>query len=182
MNLILLPSEGFRSREAASFFSQMEDQAQRLLESVKDITPQELEWQPARGMNTIGMLLAHVALGEGVWTQRALLGLTEIDLKPAIGLALEDNGIPLAADDEPPAGLKGKTLADYEAYLARARAYFRDAAVALTEADLDREITITRRSGGPNVMNFRWVLYHVLEHFAGHLGQILLLRHLYRAR
>ncbi len=26
----------------------------------------------------------------------------------------------------------------------------------------------------------RWVLYHMLEHFSGHYGQILLLRHLYR--
>jgi hypothetical protein len=28
----------------------------------------------------------------------------------------------------------------------------------------------------------RWVLYHMLEHFSGHYGQILLLRHQYRDR
>jgi hypothetical protein len=28
----------------------------------------------------------------------------------------------------------------------------------------------------------RWILYHLLEHQAGHYGQILLLRHQYRDR
>jgi hypothetical protein len=28
----------------------------------------------------------------------------------------------------------------------------------------------------------RWILYHLLEHQAGHYGQILLLRHWYRDR
>jgi hypothetical protein len=32
------------------------------------------------------------------------------------------------------------------------------------------------------VVTLRWTLYHMLEHLAGHYGQILLLRHQYRAR
>jgi uncharacterized damage-inducible protein DinB len=159
----------------------MEDQRSRLLDAVKGISSRELEWQAAPGMNSIGMLLAHLAIGEALWTQRALLGLTEADLKPAIGLSREDDGIPLAVDGRPPGGLDDKTLADYEGHLSRARACLREAATPLTDADMDRGIALTRR-GATYTMNIRWVLYHLLEHFAGHFGQILLLRHLYRAR
>jgi len=31
------------------------------------------------------------------------------------------------------------------------------------------------------IMGVRWVLYHMHEHFAGHRGQIQMLRHLYAA-
>jgi len=67
----LRPAEGFRSREAASFYTQLEDQARILHESIQGMTPQELEWQPERGMNTIGMLLAHNAIVDVFWTQIA---------------------------------------------------------------------------------------------------------------
>jgi uncharacterized damage-inducible protein DinB len=169
-------ADGFGSQEAASFFAQMEDQSARLRESLRGISTAELEWQPAPGMNTIGMLLAHIAIGEVLWAQRALLGL-EMDIQGVLGLARADDGMPLAPDGEPPAALRGRTLAEYEATLAKARACWRAAAAQLSDADLDREITLTRRDGQAT-MNLRWVLYHVLEHFAGHYGQILLLRHL----
>jgi len=31
------------------------------------------------------------------------------------------------------------------------------------------------------VLSVRWAMYHVLEHYAGHRGQVQLLRHLYSA-
>lgn len=175
------PAEGFRSREAASFYSQLQDQTRVLLESVRGITAQELEWQPERGTNTIGMLLAHNAVAEVQWTQVALLGMTEPDCMIAIGISIDDDGMPIAPDAAAPAALKGKPLAYYEDLLARARAYFKDAAVQVTDADMDKEITRPRPDGSKRVLNVRWALYHAHEHFAGHRGQIQLLRHLYRA-
>ena len=177
----ILPAEGFCSREAASSFSQLEDQSKRLLESVRGITSEELEWQPAPGMNTIGMLMAHFAIAEVLWTEKVLLGKKEVDTKAVIGLALHDDGIPLAPDGKPPALLKGKSLAEYEATLAKARAYYREAVSKLSDEDAGRQVTFTRFTGASCTVNIRWVMYHVLEHFAGHFGQVLLLRHLYRA-
>ena len=52
---LIHPSEGFRSREAASFIAQMDDQSRRLGEALQGISPQELEWQAAPGMNTVGI-------------------------------------------------------------------------------------------------------------------------------
>src|SRR5437660_5503239 len=123
------PAEDFRSREAAGFFAQLEDQSRILLETVRDATPRELEWQAERGMNTIGMLLAHNAVAETLWTQVALLGMKDYDLKPVLGIDADDDGLPLAPDAGPPANLAGKPLAWFEDLLARSRAYLREAAL-----------------------------------------------------
>jgi hypothetical protein len=55
---------GFRSKEAASCFAQLDDQSARLTEDTRQLTPEAIAWQPAPGMNTIGMLLAHIAIVE----------------------------------------------------------------------------------------------------------------------
>jgi uncharacterized damage-inducible protein DinB len=178
---LIHPAEGFRSREAASFLAQMEDQSRRLGEALRGITTQELEWQPAPGMNTVGMLLAHIAVAEVAWAQLALRGIEKVETESVLGIGQDDDGMPLPEDASPPPSVKGKDLAYYEGLLSKARAYFKDGAAKVTEADLDREITRTRPDGTVRVINVRWGIYHVLEHFAGHFGQILLLRHLYRA-
>jgi len=178
---ILRSAEGFRSREAGSFYSQLEDQTRILLETVKSITPQELEWQAEHGMNTIGMLLAHNAIVDVFWTQLAIFGLTEHDSMPALGIGMDDDGMPLAPDAGPPDNLRGKPLAYYEDLISRARVYVKDASSKLTDADMEKETTRERPDGGRRILNVRWAMYHILEHFAGHRGQIQLLRHLYHA-
>ena len=178
---LLRPAEGFRSREAASFYAQLEDQARILRESVQGITPPELEWQPERGMNTVGMLLAHNAIVDVFWTQLAILGITDTDSLPAIGISMDDDGMPLAPDAEGPANLKGKPVAFYEDLLARGRAYVREAWAKVSDAEMDKQITRERPDGSKRVLSVRWAMYHILEHYAGHRGQVQLLRHLYRA-
>jgi uncharacterized damage-inducible protein DinB len=181
LHSFIRPPEGFRSREAGIFFAQLEDQTRILLETVRDITPQELEWQPERGTNTIGMLLAHNAVAETLWTQVALLGMKEFDCTIPLGIDCDDDGLPIAPGAEPPANLEGKPLAYYEDLLARARAYFKEAAIRLTDADMEKEVVRRRDDGSQRTFNLRWALYHMHEHFAGHRGQIQSLRHLYAA-
>jgi hypothetical protein len=178
---LLRPAEGFRSREAASFYAQLEDQARILRESVEGMTPQELEWQPERGMNTVGMLLAHNAIVDVFWTQLAILGIVETDSMPALGISMDDDGMPLAPDAEGPANLKGKPLAYYEDLLARGRAFVKEAWAKVSDADMDKQITRERPDGSKRVLSVRWAMYHILEHYAGHRGQVQLLRHLYRS-
>ena len=177
----LRPPEGFRSREAALFFEQLEDQTRILLETVNDITPQELEWQPERGMNTIGMLLAHNAAAEVLWTQLGLQGMKTWEMERVPGFFMDMDGMPIEADAVPPEHLKGKPLSFYVDLLAKARAYFKETAVTLTDADLEKERTRVRDDGTKREYTLRWVLYHMHEHYAGHRGQVQLLRHLYAA-
>lgn len=177
----LLVPTGYPSREAASFLAQLDDQAALLRADLEGILPEELAWQPAPGLNTIGMLLAHLAIVEVLWSQ-VIRGIPP-DTMPVLGLDIrEGDGMPLAEGSPPPASLAGNDLPYYLDLLARARAYARETAMQVTDADLERDRERTRRDGIRQEFNVRWVLYHMLEHFSGHYGQILLLRHQYRIR
>jgi uncharacterized damage-inducible protein DinB len=172
------PLEGFRSREIGIFLAQLEDQSRRLHEDLAGITAEELAWQRAPGMNTIGMLLAHLAIVE-IWWAGMALDLESPVTEPVIGIAVEGDGMPLAEEGTPPAHLAGKDLAYFQDLLTRARAYVRETYARMMDPDLNRTITRTWDED-TRIYSVRWILYHTLEHFAGHYGQILLLRHMYR--
>jgi uncharacterized damage-inducible protein DinB len=171
---------GFRSAAAGVLMASLDDQHKLLLLDVADITPPELEWQPKPGMNTIGMLLAHIAIVEVFWTQVGPEAKSQYECESVLGIGTDDDGMPAPEGASPPPGLAGKPLAFYQALLAKARAYANRAAARLTDEDLGRVFRRTRRNGNVEELNVRWVLYHMLEHFSGHYGQILLLRHQYR--
>ena len=62
------------------------------------------------------------------------------------------------------------------------RSFAKRAARRFGARGLARVVEVTLRDGRRMRFNVRWILHHLLEHFAGHYGQILLLRHLYRDR
>ena len=177
---VLVMPTGFRSQEAASFIAQLDDQSGRLTADTRALTPAMLEWQPAPGLNTIGMLLAHIAIVEVFWTQVGPLGLTTYETESVLGIGIDDDGMPIPEGGLPPAGLRGRPLAYYDELLARARTFAKQAAARLSDADLERDITRTRRNGSVHQTTMRWILYHMVEHEAGHYGQINLIAHQYR--
>ena len=179
MQRFLEPKPGMQSKAVGLFLWQLDDQTRRLKEDTRGATSEELAWQPAPGMNTMGMLLAHIALVEAGWIGAAALGLewTKIDVLP---VTWPDSGIPLPADAAPPAALRGKDLAFFDDVLDRARDFTRKALAPLADSDLDRRFHRRRADGSEFEGNVGWAIYHVLEHEAGHYGQIGLLRHQYR--
>ena len=179
-SILEIPSE-YRSKEVGSFLAQLDDQTRRLTEDTRDITPEELEWQPKPGMNTIGMLLAHSAIVEVFWTLIILKREEKPMSEPILGINMDDDGMPIPEDGEPPAGLAGKNMAFYDELLRKARVFLKDSAKGVPDSDLEREVTRTRPDGTQRIINVRWYFYHILEHFSGHYGQVLLLRHLYKA-
>ena len=179
---LMEPLEGFQSAEAASFVTQLDDQSRRLGEALEGITPEELEWQTSPGMNTIGMLLAHLAIVEVHWMNVGVLGLDAGLVSKTLPIEENGDGIPLADDASPPSGLAGKTFDWYRQMEKTAR----ECTYATLKPVRDEAMgAITERlvkSGSLRVRhNARWVVYHVLEHYAGHFGQILMLRHMYRS-
>jgi len=175
---ILEPVAGIRSPEIGLFLAQMDDQSRRLTEDTRGATVAELAWQPRPGTNTIGMLLAHNAIVELWWISHGAL--IPPDSDSVLGIGIDDDGMPIPEDGLPPATLAGKDLAFFDDLRARARAFTYEWAKRWTAADLDRTF-LRPRADGEWTMNVRWVFYHVLEHEAGHYGQINLLRHLHRA-
>ena len=176
---ILQAPAGVPVAEIGSFLVQMDDQNRRLLEDTAGATVDELSWQSQPGMNTIGMLLAHIAIVEVFWL--ALANDATADCMSVLGIGEDDDGIPLAEDGAPPAALAGKDLAFFAELLQKARSNSYAIGRAWSAADLERRFQRTRKDGNTWTFNVRWVLYHVLEHLAGHYGQVNLLRHEYRA-
>ena len=182
LQTLLETPPGYASAQVARFVWQLDEQSRRLADDVRGIGVEELEWQPAPGMNTIGMLLAHIAYAEAHLSQVGLLGETTGHAHDVIGIREEDEGMPLPPGGLPPAALAGRDHAFFTGALDRARAHTRHVASTLTDTDLERLVTRHRPDGTIRVFNVGWVLYHLLEHEAGHHAQINLLRHLYRQR
>ena len=177
-NILAIPS-GYASQEVASFIAQLDDQLRRQREQTRKLTPADLEWQPAPGMNTIGMLMAHQAIVEVFWTGIGIEDLQrdQIRMKEILGIGDDDDGIPIAANGAPPAALAGKDLAFFDDLLDRARKHLKRVAAGFKDADLTLVRPRTRPNGDLREVEVRWIVYHMLEHFAGHFGQILVLQH-----
>jgi uncharacterized damage-inducible protein DinB len=162
----------------AMFAVQLDDQLYKLKKSVEGLTVEQLEWQLKTGMNTIGMLLAHIAVAETFWTQVAPAGIphkTEGDkvIKDIIGIGGEDDGLPLPESGKHPETLAGKTLEDYLSMLDKCRAATHNVLQTWKDEDLDTTFVIEDYS-----FSRSWTLYHILEHLSAHLGQVLLLKHI----
>ena len=177
----LVTPPGFRSASVARFLWQMDEQRRTLIADTRGLSAAALGWQPAPGMNTIGMLLAHIAYAECHLVQVGLEGKPASDVRAIIGIGEEEEGLPLAPESPPSPALAGRDLAWFDGLLDQARAETRRVAVTLGENDLARDVHRRRPDGSERVFNVGWVLYHILEHEAGHRGQINLLRHLSRA-
>jgi uncharacterized damage-inducible protein DinB len=173
---------GYRSETVARFVWQLDEQRRTLIEDTRGLSVADLEWQPAPGFNTIGMLLAHVAYAENHLAQVGLEGKATSDTKTMIGLSVEEEGMPLAPGALHSPALASRDLAWFDGLLLRARDYTHAVTRVLTEESLLREIRRPRPDGTTRVFNPGWVLYHMIEHEAQHRGQINLLRHLMRSQ
>ena len=142
----------FKSQQIGLFVAQLDDQNRRLLEDIKDITPAELEWQSAPGMNTIGMLLAHIAIVEVFWIELGPLAIgssegADTELAKILGIDSKDDGLPLTATGLPPQILAGRDLSFYEDLLRKARNLTRECVGSVTDKDLDRTGSTKRKDG-----------------------------------
>jgi len=162
------------------FAAQLDDQLCRLKEDLEGLSTEHLEWQPRPGMNTIGMLLAHLAVVELHWIivaahELPLVPDRDVLLRRITGIGMRDDGLPLKEDGRHAQSLAGKSLDDYWKMMDAARAEVRRELRTWTDDQLEttyvlRDEQITRS----------YTLYHVLEHFASHYGQILMLEHMMR--
>jgi uncharacterized damage-inducible protein DinB len=155
------------------------DEHRRLVACTKDLHIDVLQWQPASGFNSIGMLLAHIAIVEAYWILAAPSGHLTDDrsndvIRSAIGIGLNDDGIPLGEAGHHPPLLSGWKSGDYHLVLRRSLKLVLGVLSEWRERDLDRALVPSRK----RETGF-WVANHLLEHAAGHRGQIQLLRKMY---
>ena len=182
-NLTLPVPEGYNPETSPivrTTAAQLDALLATLTRRVEEATPEQLEWQLGPGTNTIGMLLAHLAVVEVYWVEAVGRGIDsdeEADriVQGILGIRMEEDGMPLPENGTHPRSLAGKTAADYLEMLRRARSATHH---ALRSWD-DRGLAETRTVDGREV-SLAWLLYHLVEHFAYHLGQIAQLASLRR--
>ncbi len=130
----------------------------RLRASVESLTPEQVWWRPNEASNSVGNLLLHLDGNVRQWLIASFNGSEDARDRPAEFAARQVI---------PPAALLerlGATMEDASAVLAR-----------LSEADLLRTLHIQ----GYTVSGLQAV-YHVVEHFGLHYGQILYVTKLVR--
>jgi uncharacterized damage-inducible protein DinB len=175
---LTLPRAPTLSPMVGLMVAELDDQLRRMHAFLEGWTTTHLQWQAKPGRNTAGMLLAHLAIVELVWMHLASGGsreTREARVRATLGIGLEADGIPIAPGGRHAPALEGRPVEDYLRWLDRARAATRGIAASWSDADLDR----TFEAHG-HQFSRAWVLYHLLEHFAAHFGQIALLGHMMR--
>jgi uncharacterized damage-inducible protein DinB len=166
----------YRSREAASFVAQLNNQSDRLKRHSRNLDRNLLAWQIAPGVNTIGMLMTHMAIWEVYWIRRVLENdpNAEAHVESVLGINTKASNMPIEAKGNPPASLF-QDIAFFDDLLKRARDYTTKVSMLIEDGAMEVDVDIS--SDGDSVTATpRWALYHVLEHFCGHFGQMLLLR------
>src|SRR5262245_10082204 len=158
-----------RNPRISSFAAQLDDQLRRLKQNVADLEVRHLEWQPHAGMNSIGMLLAHLALVDIWWIRIGPRQVPEAEWGTVamgiVGIDMDGDGMPAKPDALHPATLAGKPLSAYLEMIDAARAATHGELREWRDADLAGTYTFRDR-----VISREWTLYHVLEHFCGHYG------------
>lgn len=156
--------------------AELDGQLRGLKKVVEGMEVEHLEWQAEPGRNTVGMLLAHIAVVEVFWLQVAAAGLHETPeadarIREVIGISGDEDGVPLPPDGTHPASLSGMRRQDYEAMLDDARMATHATLASWADAELDRTYPLEDWE-----ISRAWTVYHVLEHLTAHLGQVRLLR------
>jgi uncharacterized damage-inducible protein DinB len=129
--------------------------------ALEGLPPAALDWAPGPDMNSLGVLVVHVAGAERYW----------------IGDVADQD--PSGRDREAEFRVRGLDAAALKARLGDALAHSRAVLEGLTWSDLESS-RVSPRDG--REFTVAWCLNHALEHTALHLGQMQLTRQLWEQR
>ena len=146
-------------------FSMMEKAREKLLDRVEDLTLEEMDYSPAgRRVETIGTLLLHIAAVEWSWIFEDI-GDTAMDYEKW------KHAFPLREDIDQ-LTKQGKEF--YIKRLAKVRSEVFNWLKSIDDKELDRLIPL-----GDTDVSIEWILFHLIEHEAIHVGQISILSRMY---
>lgn len=161
------PLPGFKNRDAAYLAACLDELRERLIDTVKDLAPQALDFVPDNGGNSIATLCVHMASAEAGWVAKASGAELPADLKAAFEPG--QHGGDGELQGKPPGGSDAQALT---ALIRRVRDEVTIPIVSKLE-DIDAE-----RPSGRGPITIRGVLMHMVWHWTYHSGQAGLLRRL----
>ena len=157
-NAELTPRVGF-------IFSMMQKVRERTLRRLSEISPEEMDYSPhGRNIETIGTLLLHIAGVEWSWIFEDV-GDTAMDYEKW------KHAFPLREYIDQ---LTGQPLEFYIERLAEVRNEVFEWLKTINDETLDQIVHL-----GDTDVSIEWVLFHLIEHEAMHVGQMSILSRMY---
>ncbi len=150
----------------AQMYGMLQKVREKLLERIEGLTQKELDFTPnEESIETIGTLLLHVAGVEWSWIFEDIdhLGMDYEKWKHAFALR---EGIPQ---------IKGMKVKFYTDRLSEVREEVLERISEFSDSELDHLIELDQAA-----VSIEWILFHIIEHEAMHIGQISMLKRLYK--
>ncbi len=144
----------------AAYFDSLTALHTEIEQALADLPPAALDWTPAAEVNSIAVLVTHIAGSERFWIGEKAGGVP----------ANRDRASEFRAHSEDAAALRGLLAASLE----QARAVL----AALAQIDLPRSVGSHR----DRPIDVAWALWHALAHVAVHVGHIQVTRSWWLAR
>ena len=163
--VITLDREDELSPRVALLYSMMEKVRGRLFSRIESLSDVDIDYSPhGRSIETIGTLLFHIAAVEWSWIFEDIGG-KEMDYEKW------KQAFPLREDIDQ---LTGQRVEFYFDRLNEVRQEVREWLKGIDDEELDRLIDL-----GHAEVSIEWVLFHLIEHEAMHIGQISVLSRMY---
>ena len=153
--------------------SMLEDSRNVTLKAIRDISQEELNWQPFEGWNTIGALLLHTH------SVNEVLRIKYVENRILTAEETKTHHANVTLGEHLP-----KVLADHplDFYLKKLEASRERLVNAVSALDQETFYKVRKGYDPENGCNLAWVLYHIVEDELNHKGQIMLIRKLYKER
>ncbi len=154
------------------YVAQLAEVRHDLLEQVADFTVAQLDWHPDAQTESVGTLLLHLDAVEWSWMHQDIFGAPDEDYPGSW-----DEAMPIRAVVPQ---VSGRPLVRYLDQLAATRAETLRLLASFTDADLPRLVGEAPpppgREARSELYTIDWIIWHVIEHEATHVGQIELLK------
>ncbi|MFW9805895.1 MAG: DinB family protein [Candidatus Thorarchaeota archaeon] len=161
---ILLDRNSELSPRVALLFSMLERTRRSLRRRVEDLSKDVLDFSPEpKKVETIGTLLLHIAAVEWGWIFEDIAGKEMEYEKWKYGFPLRENINQI----------KGEDVEFYLSKLEEVRQDVFNFLKTLSDKDLDSIIEVDSEK-----VSIEWILFHLIEHEAMHIGQISVLNRL----
>ncbi len=163
-SIITLERTDDLSPRVAFLYSMLEKVRERLLKRVKGLRIKDLDYTPdEKNVESIGTLLLHIAAIEWSWIYEDMDG-QEMDY--------EEWKLAFSLREEIPQ-IKGRKLKFYLDKLDHVRQQVKERLTRIDDTELDLLVDI-----GHAAVSIEWILFHLIEHEAMHIGQISVLQRL----
>ena len=167
------PVEGYSS-QVGRYVAQMNELRHDLKWQVENLSIEQLDWHPDEQTESIGTQLLHLDAVEWSWIHEDIFGLSSDDYPGVWSEAMPIRvGVPQ---------VEGRPSEWYIQKLDATREKTLEVLRGFTDADLSR--LVGEGDPGPGVekrsrlFTIDWIIWHIINHEASHIGQIELLRRL----